>query len=62
MDAGSILERISNGENSYIKFKEENDIFPVEGITIKDLKLGIIRDYFMKYNAFDLFEESEETV
>lgn len=38
------------------------DISPVESTTIKDLNLDIIRDYFMKYNTFDLFEESDNTV
>jgi ATP-dependent DNA helicase RecG len=38
------------------------DISPVEGTSIKDLNIDIIRDYFMKYNTFDLFEESEESV
>ncbi|MDD2402758.1 MAG: putative DNA binding domain-containing protein [Clostridia bacterium] len=38
------------------------DISSVEGTSIKDLYLDIIRNYFLKYNTFDLFEESEETV
>jgi len=38
------------------------DISPVEGTSIKDLNIDIIRDYFMKYNTFDLFEETEESV
>ncbi|HOQ01172.1 MAG TPA: ATP-binding protein [Acetivibrio clariflavus] len=38
------------------------DISPVEGTSMKDLNLDIIRDYFMKYNTFDLFEESSESV
>jgi ATP-dependent DNA helicase RecG len=38
------------------------DISPVEGTSIKDLNIDIIRDYFMKYNTFDLFEEPEESV
>lgn len=37
------------------------DISPVEGTTIKDLNVDIIRDYFMKYNTFDLFEENSES-
>jgi ATP-dependent DNA helicase RecG len=37
------------------------DISPVEGSTIKDLSLDVIRDYFLKYNAFDLYEEDEAT-
>lgn len=38
------------------------DISPVEGTSINDLNIDIIRDYFMKYNTFDLFEESKESV
>lgn len=38
------------------------DISPVEGTSIKDLNIDIIRDYFMKYNTFDLFEEPKESV
>ena len=38
------------------------DISPVKGTSIKDLNIDIIRDYFMKYNTFDLFEESKESV
>lgn len=38
------------------------DISPVEDSSIKDLNLDVIRDYFLKYNAFDLHEESKETV
>lgn len=38
------------------------DISPVEDTSIKDLNLDVIRDYFLKYNAFDLHEESTEAV
>ena len=38
------------------------DISTVEGTTKKDLNLDSIRDYFMKYNMFDLYEETEEAV
>lgn len=38
------------------------DISPVEDTSIRDLSLDAIRDYFLKYNAFDLHEESKETV
>jgi len=38
------------------------DISPVEGTSINDLNIDIIRDYFMKYNTFDLFEESKESI
>lgn len=37
------------------------DISPVEGTSINDLNIDIIRDYFIKYNTFDLFEESKES-
>ena len=36
------------------------DISPVRDTTIKDLDTEVIRDYFLRYNAFDLFEESRE--
>lgn len=36
------------------------DISPVEGTSINDLNIDIIRDYFIKYNTFDLFEELKE--
>jgi ATP-dependent DNA helicase RecG len=38
------------------------DISPVEETSMKDLNIDIIRDYFLKYNIFDLFDESTETV
>lgn len=38
------------------------DISPVEDTSIKDLNLDVIRDYFLKYNTFDLHEESKEAV
>ena len=38
------------------------DISPVEGTTKKDLNMDLIRDYFLKYNMFDLYEETEEAV
>ena len=37
------------------------DISPVENTSMKDLNIDVIRDYFLKYNAFDLYEESKET-
>jgi ATP-dependent DNA helicase RecG len=37
------------------------DISPVIGSNIKDLKLDTIRDYYMKYNSFDLDEETTES-
>jgi ATP-dependent DNA helicase RecG len=36
------------------------DISPVADTSIKDLSLDVVQDYFLKYNAFDLFEESKE--
>lgn len=38
------------------------DISSVEGTTKKDLNMDLIRDYFLKYNMFDLYEETEEAV
>lgn len=38
------------------------DISPVEGTTKKDLNIDLIREYFLKYNMFDLYEETEESV
>lgn len=38
------------------------DISPIEGTTKKDLNMDLIRDYFLKYNMFDLYEETEEAV
>ncbi|WP_297421920.1 RNA-binding domain-containing protein [Clostridium sp.] len=38
------------------------DISPVPNSSIKDLNLDIIRDYFLKYNAFDLAEEDSKQV
>lgn len=37
-------------------------ISSVARTSIRDLDLDIIRDYFMKYNTFDLFEESDDSV
>jgi Predicted transcriptional regulator containing an HTH domain and an uncharacterized domain shared with the mammalian protein Schlafen len=36
------------------------DISPVEDTSIKDLNIDTIRDYFLKYNAFDFHEEGNE--
>ena len=36
------------------------DISPVEDTSIRDLNIDVIRDYFMEYNAFDLYDESNE--
>lgn len=38
------------------------DISPVHNTSIKDLNLDIIRDYFLKYNTFDLYEEDKDTI
>lgn len=38
------------------------DISPVPNTSIKDLNLDIIREYYLKYNAFDLYEEDREQV
>lgn len=38
------------------------DISPVYNTSIKDLHLDIIRDYFFKYNTFDLYEEDKKSV
>lgn len=37
------------------------DISPVEDTSMKDLNVDVIREYFLKYNAFDLYEESKES-
>jgi len=31
-------------------------------VTIKDLNIDIIRDYFLRYNAFDLYKEDIKTI
>lgn len=38
------------------------DISTVKGTSKKDLNMDLIRDYFLKYNMFDIYEEDEETV
>jgi ATP-dependent DNA helicase RecG len=38
------------------------DISPVNNTSIKDLNLDIIRDYFFKYNTFDLYEEDKKSI
>lgn len=38
------------------------DISPVYNTSIKDLHFDIIRDYFFKYNTFDLYEEDKKSV
>lgn len=38
------------------------DISPVHGTSKQDLNIDSIRDYFLKYNMFDLYEETDEAV
>lgn len=38
------------------------DISPVNNTSKRDLDMNLIRDYFLKYNVFDLYEETEESV
>lgn len=38
------------------------DISPIEDTSIKDLNLDVVRDYFLKYNTFDLMEEDRDAV
>ena len=38
------------------------DISPVINTSIKDLNLDVIRDYYLKYNACDLYDEEKEQV
>ncbi|HPQ38535.1 MAG TPA: ATP-binding protein [Synergistaceae bacterium] len=64
---------IAKGESPSVGFEEllrlfekagsfHFDVSPVADTTIKDLNLERIRDYFLQYNAFDLFEESRESM
>lgn len=55
MKQDEIKEIINNGENANGSL--HFDISPVENTSIKDLNIDVIRDYFFKYNAFDLYEE-----
>jgi len=61
MEIQKIKEIIKNGENAYIEALHF-DISPVEGTSMKDLNIDVIREYFLKYNAFDLYEESKESI
>lgn len=38
------------------------DISPLPNTSIKDLNLDIVRDYFIKYNTFDLYEEDNSAI
>ena len=75
MKKNELLEIIKKGENSYIEFKEEvlnrlfesngsihYDISPVPNSSIKDLNLDVIREYYLRYNAFDLHDEDTKFI
>jgi ATP-dependent DNA helicase RecG len=69
MDIIKLKELIENGENQeeLLWLFEANgslhfDISPVRGTGINDLSIEAIREYFLKYNTFDLNEESKESV
>ncbi|SMC29402.1 Putative ATP-dependent DNA helicase recG C-terminal [Clostridium acidisoli DSM 12555] len=54
-------------EEELIRLFEANgsihfDISPVYNTSIKDLNMDIIRDYFFKYNTFDLYEEDKKSI
>lgn len=59
-------KRIASREELLRLFKANGalhfDISPVEETSLKDMNLDVIRDYFLKYNAFDLYEESNEAI
>lgn len=38
------------------------DISPVSNTSIKNLNLDVIREYYLKYNAFDLYEEDNKSI
>ena len=62
--AEEIVKRIASREELLRLFEANGalhfDISPVADTSIKDLNLDVVRDYFLKYNAFDLYEESNE--
>ena len=74
MKMEELLQKIQDGENAYVEFKDEllrlfesngsfhYDISPQAGTTIRDLNIEVIREYFQKYNTFDLLEEEPKTV
>lgn len=70
MTSKDVLDIIQSGENFYIELLrlfEGNgslhfDISPVINTSIKDLNLDVIRDYYLKYNDFDLYDEEKEQV
>lgn len=59
-------KRIASREELMRRFQASGaihfDISGVEGTSKKDLNMDTIRDYFLKYNMFDLYEETEESV
>ncbi|MFD2671150.1 RNA-binding domain-containing protein [Marinicrinis sediminis] len=38
------------------------DISPVPGTSVKDISIELVREYYMQYNMFDLYEESESSI
>ena len=50
------------GTTKRIASREELLRLPVINTSIKDLNLDVIRDYYLKYNAFDLYDEEKEQV
>lgn len=56
-DLAEEIVAFANSEGGSIHY----DISPVLGTSIKDLNLDIIRDYFLKYNTFDLYEEDKSS-
>lgn len=59
-------KRIASREELLRLFKANGalhfDISPIESTSIRDLNIDIIRDYFLTYNTFDLYEEEKETI
>ena len=55
MTRNELMEIINNGALHF-------DISPIEATSIKDLNIDIIRDYFINYNTFDLYEEEKEAI
>lgn len=70
MDKLELLNIIKNGENSHEELMRpfqangsiHFDISPIHNTSIRDLNLDIIREYFLKYNTFDLYEEEKSNV
>lgn len=57
-DLAEEIIAFANSEGGSIHY----DISPVLGTSIRDLNLDIIRDYFLKYNTFDLYEEEKSSI